>query len=110
MREMLSICTTQCPFRNHDGKIYIQKDGVSMGSPLEPTFASFHMCHLENKAFSELQVKPQIYCRYVCDCFLGVNHMSELYALKTYFESNSVLNFTFETETSKKLILRCTNQ
>ena len=103
MKEMMNICTTQCPFRNHDGKIYIQKDGVSMGSPLVPTFASFYMCHLENKAFSELQVKPQIYCRYVDDCFLGVNHMSELYALKTYFESNSVLNFTFETETCKKL-------
>ena len=103
LRQLLIICTTKCPFRNFDGQLFIQKDGVSMGSPLGPTFASYYMCNLENKAFTELTTKPPIYCRYIDDCMLGINNINELHNLKSYFEENSILNFTYEIETNKKL-------
>jgi hypothetical protein len=103
MDELLSICTTQCPFREPSGSLYVQCDGVSMGSPLGPTFASYYMCELENLAFRTIPVKPVVYCRYVDDCFLVINNIRELHFLKDYFEQNSVLNFTFETEIQKKL-------
>ena len=103
MEQFLKICTTECPFRTPAGDLYVQHDGVSMGSPLGPTFANYYMCDLENRAFSELQVKPIVYCRYVDDCFVSINNLAELESLKTYFEDHSVLTFTYEIEINKKL-------
>ena len=60
MKELLAICTTKCPFRDPNGNLFVQGDGVSMGSPLGPTLASFYMCKLENDAFRALQVKPVV--------------------------------------------------
>jgi hypothetical protein len=103
MEKLLIICTTKSAFRNVNGQLYIQKDGVSMGSPLGPTIASYYMCELENKALSTLTCKPKIYCRYVDDCFLVIDNIKELISLKNYFEANSVLKFTYETEIHKQL-------
>ena len=50
MRELLVTCTTEVPFRNINGDMYVQRDGVSMGSPLGPTFANFFMAEVENRA------------------------------------------------------------
>ena len=49
MRELLITCTTEVPFRNINGDMYVQCDGVSMGSPLGPTFANFFMAEVEKK-------------------------------------------------------------
>ena len=49
MKELLRLCTTGTPFRAIDGELYLQKEGVMMGSPLGPTFANYYMCHLENE-------------------------------------------------------------
>jgi hypothetical protein len=103
LKKLLTTCTTKSPFRNIDGSLYVQTDGVSMGSPLGPTLASFYMCHLENSAFDNLTTKPKIYCRYVDDCFVVMDSVDELHALKEYFENNSVLRFTYETEIKRKL-------
>ena len=51
LRELLTSCTTECPFENFDGKLYAQIDGVSMGSPLGVTFANYYMTNLENTIF-----------------------------------------------------------
>ena len=46
MREMLLLCTKKAYFSyNHD--IYIQRDGVAMGSPLGPVFSGIFMMNLE---------------------------------------------------------------
>jgi hypothetical protein len=103
LRELLTICTTKCPFRHPNGQLYLQCDGVSMGSPLGPTFANYYMCNLENDALETLENKPIIYCRYVDDCFIMINNISELHSLKNHLEQNSVLTFTFELEIQKKL-------
>ena len=65
LKEMLLICTTRTPFRTIDGKLYVQVNGVSMGSSLGPTLASFYMCDIENKAMTNLTIKPTTYYRYV---------------------------------------------
>ena len=74
-----------------------------MESPLGHTLASFYMSKLENEALSTLQIKPPIYCRYVDDCFVGLNNIIELHSLKNYFEEHSILKFTFELNVKKVL-------
>ena len=65
MEKLLKLCTTKCPFYGPCSKIYIQKDGVSMGSCLGPTFANFYMANLENKVLKGNNHSPEIYTRYV---------------------------------------------
>ena len=68
-----------------------------MGSPLGVTFANFYMANLENRVFeSNPELKPNVYCRFVDDCFLIVNENNDIEKLINAFKSNSVLNFTNE--------------
>ena len=39
LRNILPTCTTEVPFYKHLSNIYVEKDGVSMGSVLGPIFA-----------------------------------------------------------------------
>ena len=103
MRELLETCTTKTPFRNINGDLYIQEEGVSMGNPLGPTFANYYMCNLENMIFDNLADRPQLYIRYVDDICIGVSKFSQLMKLKYLFESHSVLKFTYETEICKQI-------
>ena len=48
LSQLLLACTTKCPFSHINGHLYLQKDGVAMGSPLCVTFANFYMCRIEN--------------------------------------------------------------
>ena len=93
LRAMLELCTSKSPFISPTGSIHQQIDGVAMGSPLEPTFANYYMGHLENKIFSNQELKPKIYVRYFDDIFLLDDSTDEINILKTTFEKNSVLNF-----------------
>jgi hypothetical protein len=95
LEELLLLCTTAVPFRNIDGKMYIQRDGMSMGGPLGPTFANFYMADLENRVMSMPNMKPKIYCRYVDDIYTDA-HPELLLEIKKAMEENSVLKFTCE--------------
>ena len=95
LEELLLLCTTAVPFRNIDGKMYIQKDGMSMGGPLGPTFANFYMADLENRVMNMPNMKPNIYCRYVDDIYTDA-HPELLLEIKKAMEENSVLKFTCE--------------
>lgn len=103
LREMLVVCTTETPFRNINGDVYLQNDGVSMGSPLGPLFANFYMSWLENQVVPNMSNPPAIYTRYVDDIFMIINNISTLQEIKTKMESLSVLKFTYEVETRKSL-------
>jgi predicted GIY-YIG superfamily endonuclease len=76
-----------------------------MGSGLGPLFANFYMANLETSVLKNMQpqYKPFIYCRFVDDIFLLVNSIGTLEQLKTQYENNSVLNFTYEIECKNKL-------
>jgi len=96
LRSLLKICTTENPFE-FDGETYIQVDGVSMGSPLGPTFADFYMSQIENELLSQNEISnPSFYRRYVDDIIAVFNDRSHVEWFKTRFSNNSVLKFTHE--------------
>ena len=46
LKKLLILCTTKFVFKSHDVTLFLQVDGVNMGSPLRPTFANYYMGHL----------------------------------------------------------------
>ena len=75
--------------------MYKQCDGMSMGSPLGPTFANFFMAEVENRALGNTNTCPSLYCRYIDDIFL-ICDMDTLLKIKDEMTLISGLNFTFE--------------
>ena len=59
LRKLLLTCTTEVPFYDHLGNIYVQTDGVSMGSVLGPIFSNFYMSDLENRIFNSTKKNLQ---------------------------------------------------
>ena len=102
MRELLTICTTEVPFRNINGDMYVQCDGLSTGSSLGPTFANFFMAEVENRALENLDVELALYGRYIDDIFV-ICEEEELIALKEEMMNISGLNFTIERSVDNKL-------
>ena len=96
LKQLLELCKKESPFYSPDGRLFIQRDGVVMGSALGPLFANFYMGHLEHEVINKQINKPHIYCRYVDDIFLQINNEQEIINLKNAFETNSVLRFTYE--------------
>ena len=93
------------PFRSPDGKLFLQKDGIVMGSPLGPTFACFYMGHIEKNMLNKNpDLKPAIYCRYVDDIFVVTRDQPHLDDLKRNLENSSVLTFTSEISVLTKLL------
>ena len=104
LSKLLEICTKEAPFYAPDGKMYVQVDGVAMGSLLGVLFANFYMGELEERIFSNNPgIKPPTYLRYIDDIFLNLSDQAQLTTLLTTFRENSVLNFTHELENNKKL-------
>ena len=97
MKELLVICTTESPFRDPDGNMYIQLDGMSMGSPLGPTFANFFMAEVENRTLDGMSPnsKPSLYVRYIDDIFVICDEET-LLQMKDTMSQISGMNFTIE--------------
>ena len=102
LRKLLLTCTTEVPFYDHLENIYVQTDGVSMGSVLGPIFSDFYMSDLENRIFNSIK-KPPIYLRYVDDIVILTNNINEINILQDTFQNNSVLNFTHELNKNNKI-------
>jgi hypothetical protein len=114
LTSLLKLCTTEAPFQHIDGTLYYQKDGIAMGSPLGPTFANYYMCHIENQALEDSNIKPYIYCRYIDDIFVDVGSEQQLRELQQKMQELSVLNFTYELNVFNKLpfldvLIECAN-
>ena len=103
LSKLLKACTTECPFTHIDGTLFLQKDGVNMGSPLGVTMANYYMTHLENTVLTNFNCNISTYCRFVDDCFIVTDSIDSLTRLKTEFENQSVLKFTFEIGVGHKL-------
>ena len=103
LKTLLKTVTTETPF-TFENQVYYQIDGVSMGSPLGPTFSNFYMSHLEQTLFENSNAikKPYAYYRYVDDTFLLVDSINDIQVLINNLESNSVLKFTYEIESECK--------
>ncbi|XP_076049359.1 uncharacterized protein LOC143030040 [Oratosquilla oratoria] len=70
LKDMLLACTSEAPFRCPSGNLFVQKDGVAMGSPLGVLFAQAFMAHVEEEAIKYLHTRPILYRRYVDDIFV----------------------------------------
>ena len=105
MEKMLQACTSKALFRDPNGNLYRQKEGIAMGSPLGVLFANAYMNEIEDRVFnsSDFTVRPHIYKRYVDDIYLEVANEGDLNKLKEEMESKSILKFTYEIGTDKKL-------
>jgi hypothetical protein len=73
LRNLFQLALTNTPFRFYD-QLYMQVDGVSMGSPLAPIFADIFMTHIEQqlKDYDQFN-KIKLYLRYVDDTFIIFN-------------------------------------
>ena len=100
LEKLLKICTTQTPV-HFNGNMYLQKDGVSMGSPLGCTFADFYMSHLEKKLLSQSLISnPIFYYRYVDDVIAIFKNKNHIKFFINRLSTNSVLKFTSELMTN----------
>ena len=77
------------PFYDPLGNIYIQIDGISMGSPIAPTISEFYMSHIENKIFETNKTKAKIYIRCVDDVFVAVYSYDKINKLKPFLVSST---------------------
>ena len=102
LKRMLSLCTKESPFRCPEGNLYLQCDGVAMGSPLGVLFAQAYMSHVEGKVMQIIPA-PFIYCRYIDDVFVDIQDEAHLATLKTELERNSVLKFTVDKSIDSKM-------
>ena len=97
MKEMLLICTKNVHFSyNHD--IYIQRDGVAMGSPLGPVLAWIFMVNLERSLVPKLNVYINFWRRSVDDTINFVKIGSVEYLLSVLNNFPPKIKFTYEME------------
>ena len=102
LRKILLFCTTQVPFYNSHGNIFIHIDGIAMASVLGAIFSNFYMSALENKVFNTIN-KPNIYLRYADDILFLTINTEEINIIQETFQNNSVLNFTQEININNKI-------
>ena len=89
-----------------DGKLYLQLDGLAMGSCIAPTLANLFLCYHEKKWLDECPVtfKPLIYKRYVDDTFLVFRENDHVELFFNYINNkHNNIKFTCERESNKKL-------
>ena len=71
LKEILSLWTKHLHFR-FNGEIYIQINGVAMGSPLSPLLANIFMISLEEKILPKVSNYLCYWKRYVDDTYAYV--------------------------------------
>lgn len=103
--KFLNFAVKDSPFY-FNGKLYIQKDGMAMGSPLGPTFANCFLCYHETKWVSECpaEFRPVFYRRFVDDTFLLFKDPLHIKQFQLYLNNkHSNIKFTVEQEIDGKL-------
>ena len=103
VESMLRLCTSKSPFRCPRGQLYLQIDGVAMGSPLGPLFAQAFMAQVEREVFSDSTLKPNVYIRYVDDILVDAADNDTIEAIKERLELKSSLTFSIEHSVDKKI-------
>ena len=102
MRDLLLLCTKNVHF-TFEGKIYIQIDGVAMGSPLAPVLADIFMVELERIVVPTLATHLRFWRRYVDDTICFVKTGSIEYILSVINNFHEKIQFTYEIEKDSKI-------
>ena len=105
--QALTLCTSQNYFQ-FDHKLYSQKNGLAMGSPLSPLLADIFMDHLEKRIFNSYNslLKNILYWhRYVDDilcCWTGTDRQLNIF-LNYLNKLEPSIKFTLEIESNNSL-------
>ena len=102
MKELLNLCT-KCVHFTFDGNIYVQNDGVAMGSPLGPVLANIFMVELERLVIPTLMDQMKCWTRYVDDTLCYIKTDSIDYVLKMLNGFHINIQFTCEVEIDSKI-------
>ena len=95
MKKLLTLCTKNVHFTLNN-EIYVQNDGVAMGSPLGPILANVFMVELENTLVPRLHQHVKKWRRYVDDAFAYVKNESIDYVLTTLYSFHPNISFNYE--------------
>ena len=102
MRDLLFLCTKNVHF-SCNGDIYIQVDGVAMGSPLGPVLPGIFMVELERTILPTLREHVRPWKRYVDDTISYIKEESIEYILSKLNGYHDNIEFTYEIENDSKL-------
>lgn len=103
LKELLEMACCECPFLFND-KVFIQVDGMAMGSPLSCLMADFALEMIECQIETLTEAKPLFHCRYVDDMFDIFQNERESDKFLQFLNSKfAELQFTVEKEENKKL-------
>ena len=103
LKKAILLCVKDVLFK-FNGQIYIQKDGVGMGSPLGPRLANIFVGYLEHKFKNEINERCNEYLRYVDDTFVVCSSISEIENFQVFMNSlHPDLKFTIEVEKNRQL-------
>ena len=113
MKEMLTLCTKNVHF-TYNRKIFVQTDGVAMGSPLGPVLADIFMTELEKTLLPDIYIRyTKFWRRYVDDTisYVKIGSIKHVLCLLNSFDES--IQFTFESENKGTLpfldVLLCRN-
>lgn len=102
MKTLLELCTSNVHF-TFDNTIYIQTDGVAMGSPLGPVLAGAFMTDLENTLLPTLSPQMRPWHRYVDDTFTTIRKDSITSIITKLNDFHPNIQFTYEIEEEHQL-------
>ena len=97
MKELFLLWTKKIHF-TFNGKIYMEVDGVAMGSPLRPVLADIFMIELEQEILAELTQYIKYCKRYGDDTISFVNLGPIDYIITKLNSFDNNIQFTFEEE------------
>lgn len=102
MKELLLLCTKNVHFC-FDGEIYLQCDGVAMGSPLGPVLANIFMVELERTVLPKLSEHMLPWFRYVDDTLSCIKQECIDYVIDQLHSFHPNIKFTYEIENEGKI-------
>ena len=102
MKKLLLLCTQEVPFTFNE-EIYMQVDGVMMGSPLGSLFANIFMCELENTLIPKLNNSITEWTRYVGDTFTFIKSGYEGIVQTELNSYHRCIKFTYDLEQDNKI-------
>ena len=86
-----------------NGNIYLQIDGLAMGSPLAPVLAGIFMVELERSLVPKLSNYIKFWKRFVDDTFIFANSEAVDHILTVLNSFDPNIQFTYETEENSEL-------
>ena len=102
MKDLLLLCTKNVHF-SYDNKLYSQKDGITIGSPLRPVITGIFMVDLERNVIPKLSTHMTKWKRHVDDTIIYKKSSCINYVLSVLNSFHKNVKFTFEKEKDNKI-------